>query len=54
VELRTDIPSLFWYLDYLDKIGGRVDTHALHTSGFVFFLVFIVELIAMAMALADK
>ena len=53
MELRTDVPALLGYLDNLDEVGSGVDAHTLHASGLVFFLVFIVELIAMAMALMN-
>ena len=53
MELRTDIPALLRYLDYLHKVGGRIDAYTLHASLLVFFLVFIVELVTMAMALTN-
>ena len=51
VELCADIPALIWNFDYLHKVGGWVDAHALHALLFVLLLIGIVELIAMAMAL---
>ena len=53
MDLRTDVPALLGYLDNLYEAGSGVDAHTLHASGLVFFLVFIVELLAMAMALTD-
>ena len=53
MELRTDIPFLLWDLDNLHKVGGRVDTYALHTVRLVFVLIGIIELITMPVPLAD-
>ena len=51
MELRTDIPLLFRYLDNLHQICCGVDTYTLHTSSLVLLLIFIIELVAMTMAL---
>ena len=53
MELRADVPALVWDLDNLHEVGGRVNTHALHTIRLIFVFIGIVELIAMSMSLAD-
>ena len=54
MELCADVPALLGNLNYLNKIGSRIDTYTLHAMGFELFLILIVELIAMAMALTDE
>ena len=54
MELRADIPFLFWDFDNLHKVGGRVDTHALHAIRLIFVFIGIVELVAVPMALPDE
>ena len=54
VKLGADVPALLGYLDNLDEVGGGVDAYTLHASPFVLFLIGIVELIAVAVALADE
>ena len=54
VELRTDVPALLRNLHDLHQVGGRINTHALHTLGLVLLLIFVVELIAVTVALANQ
>ena len=54
MELRADIPALLGNLHDLHQVGGRIDTHALHTLGLVLLLILIVELIAVTVALRNQ
>ena len=54
MELCTDVPALLRNLDNLDEVGGGVDTHTLHAGLLIFLSVGIVELVAVAMTLADN
>ena len=54
VELGTYVPLLLRNLYYLYQVSSGVDTYTLHTVLLVFLLVFVVELIAMAVALPDN
>ena len=53
MELSADIPFLVGNLDNLDKVGLRVATCTLHAMSLIFVDILVVELIAVAMALAD-
>ena len=54
MELGADVPAFVWYLDNLNEVCRRIDAHALHACLLVFFLIGIVELIAMAMPLLNN
>ena len=53
MELGADIPLLIGYLDNLYEVGGRIEAHTLHAVIFKRLLIGIIELVTMAMALAD-
>ena len=53
VELGSDVPALVGNLDNFHEVGGGIDAHALHAGPLVLLLILVVELVAMAVALAD-
>jgi hypothetical protein len=53
MELRADVPAFLWDFDNLHKVGGRVDTHALHTVRLIFVFIGVVEFIAMPVPLMN-
>ena len=54
MELCADIPTFLWYLHDFHQVGIGVDTYAFHALGLVLLLIFVVELVAMAMTLFYK
>ena len=53
MKLSAYVPLVGGNLHYLHKVGGGIDAHTLHACRLEICLILIVELIAMAMTLAD-
>ena len=54
MELRSDIPTVGWYLYDLHKIGCRVGAHAFHPVALKLVFVSVVEFVAVAVTLLDE
>ena len=53
MELRADVPAQIWYLYNLHETALRVGADTLHAVFLVFVFIAVVELVTMAVTLAD-
>lgn len=54
VELRANVPAMFWDFDYLDQSAVRIASNTLHACSFVVGKVLIIELVTVTVAFGNQ